>query len=322
MFGNDIMDMVFAPWRANAFFAANRLNIFTLLAEKDKTVEELAGETGAVPYRLKPLLDACAAMGLLIRENDGYRNSHMSHVSLVEGRPRYAGDIIEVVGVENRVGEKLYNVIMGEEEKKRDTEYMISTHVFTMAMNNIAMQGEAEALAKGVNLSGCRRIADVGCGSGIYSITLCRHRPDLRATLLDRKEVLETTKRIIKQYELEDRVETQAADIEKDDYGQNLDVVLLSDVLYQEKKTCLGILQSAQKALVPGGRLIIRGYYPDPEGTNPVFGALFTLARLSDNPNRAIITVSLLIEWLKETGFINIESFPISGRSTCLTVKK
>ena len=49
---------------------------------------------------------------------------------------------------------------MTADETKRE----VTPHLFTMAMNNLGMLGEAEALADGLDLSAYRTMIDVGCG--------------------------------------------------------------------------------------------------------------------------------------------------------------
>ncbi len=316
---NSILDLVFCPWSMYALFGASRLEVFTLLAAGGATAEQLAERTGARLRVFTALLDACVAMGLLRRKGNLYLNSHLSDAYLVEGRPLYVGDFIELQSVESASWQRLYDVITGNGEARIErTEAEVNQHRFTMAMNNLGMLGEADALANAVDLSGCRKMADVGGGSGLYSVVLCRHHPDLRATVLDVEEVLETTRQIIEDNGLQDRIETRKSDITEDSYGENLDVVLLSDVLYQDRRTCTTILQSAYRALAEGGKLVVRGYFADPEGPLPLFGALFALKLQLDDPNREIISVPLLCEWIEQAGFRNVRAFALTERSSCL----
>jgi len=325
MFGNQLLDMIFTPWATGTLFCANQLKIFTHLAEKPMTAEELAGKLGAVPRALTSLLDTCAALKLLEKKNNRYANSLLGNIYLVEGSPLYLGDIIEVLSIESVKWGGLYDLVMGNNEEVLKKEVKeIPSHRFTMAMNNLAMMGEADALTNAVDLSHAKKMVDAGCGSGIYSVTLCRHNPNLHATLLDKKEVLETTKKIIEKSNLRDRIKTRAADISKDTYGEQMDVVLLSDVLYQDEPLCQAILRSAYEALAPGGTLLVRGYYvnADENGSHSPFGSIFNLHQLIGDPKRKIVSVSLLSEWTEQTGFKEVKTFPLTERSHCLIAKK
>ncbi len=323
MSANPILDHLFSSWSMYVLFAASRLEIFTLLATKSMTAAELAERLDARTQLLPALLDACAAMGLLRIKDGLYENSHISDAYLVEGKPLYMGDLIELQATDAAQWQGLYDAILGRHEAAKATvQTELDPRRFTLAMNNLAMLGEAEALATAVDLSGCKTMADIGCGSGIYSVTLCRHYPDLHAVLLDRKETLETTHEIVRQHNLQDRINTRPADITRDAYGRNLDVVLLSDVLYQDEAISKTILRSAYAALAAGGRLVVRGYYSDPEGSQPLFGALFAVMLLLSDPNREPITFPGVRGWIEETGFKNVGTFALTERSTCLIAVK
>lgn len=319
LFRNNPLDLIFAPGSIHVLSTANRLKIFTLLAGKKIAVDEIATLSKAKKGYLEGLLDACVAIGLLLRRGKKYMNSHMSDAYLVEGRPLYLGDIIEVQSIEAGNWERLYNLVRkGSLSMEDETRREVTPHLFTMAMNNLGMLGEAEALANAVDLSGCKTMINVGCGSGIYSITLCRHNPDLHATLLDTEEVLKTTNQLIMKSHLQDRINTQAADITRDPFGNNMDVALLSDVLYQDSPKCLQILRSAYEALVPKGTLVIRGYYADPERSQPVFGSLFALGQLLFDANREFTSITLIRSWIEKAGFKILKTHALTERSTCI----
>ncbi len=323
MLGNPILDLVFHSWPMHVLFVANRLKIFTVLSSRAMTAAELSKETGAQPRICTALLDACVGMGLARLKDGVYSNSHLSDAYLVEGRPLYLGDMIEVQATEAADWHRLYDVIIGNAESGNATSPAeVAPRCFTLAMNSLAMLGEAGALAAAVDLSECRMMVDVGCGSGMYSVALCRRHPDLSAVLLDRKEVLEVAREIVERYELQDRISTREADIVQGAYGEGLDVVLLSDVLYQDRETCKAILRSTYDALVDGGRLVVRGYYSDPEGSNTLFGALFVLKLQLGDPNRELISLPTLCEWIEEGGFRNVHAFALTERSSCLTAVK
>jgi len=323
VFGNEMLDIIFTPWASHVLNCACNLNVFDLLNKERMTLEQLASEVGAVPRFLKSLLDACSALGFIEQNEKKYENSSMAKIYLVKEAPLYLGDIIDVMSAEASKWSRLDELMKGKElSKPKEIPKKVSSHRFTMAMNNLAMLGEANTLANSVKLSNCKRMADVGCGSGLYSITLCQHNSGLHALLFDREDVLITTNHMITKYNLQNRMKTRAADIYKDSYGEGLDLILLSDILYQEESICRAILKSAYDALDSEGLLVIRGYYTDSVNHGSIFGALFNLAQLLDDPNREAITVSLVKNWIDQTGFLNIKSFPLTEKSTCIISQK
>ena len=150
----------------------------------------------------------------------------------------------------------------------------------------------------------------------------CLGKSGLKAVLLDRKEVLDVAREIVEQHQLQDRISSREADITQDAYGEGMNVVLLSDVLYQDRATYKAILRSAYNALVDGGRLVVRGYYSDPEGSNTLFGALFVLKLQLGDTDRELISVPTLCDWIEEVGFRNVHAFALTERSSCLVAAK
>lgn len=322
MIGNPILDAVFHSWRASVITAASRLDLFSRVEGVGKTAAELAGETGSVPHLLEALLDACVAMGLLRREGGAFRNTHVSSAHLVKGRPLYVGHILEIQarGVP-RWSQLLHMVATGEAPV--GTGELGERHpVFTRAMNDLGMLQEASALAAAVDLSGCRSLVDLGCGSGLYSIALCRRFPELHATLVDREDVLSTTREFVETSGVGERIRFRAGNIETDPVGEGVGAVLLSDSFYYQVPTAKRILRAIHAALEEGGLLVLRGYYPDPGASEALFGAIFRLNLLLFDPKQSIPGLRDVERWLGEVGFRDVEGFALTEQSTCLLGRK
>jgi len=249
-------------------------------------------------------------------------NSHFSNIYLVEGSPYYVGDLIDLQNEESNQWNKLYDIIVGSNHilnEQSDVNYY--DKIFAKAMNNLGRLGEAEALKDSVNLSDCKKMIDVGGGSGLYSVVFCRNYPNLKSTILDRVEVLAITKEMIGYSKESTQITLRPADITTDDFGKNIDVVLVSDIMYDEL-IAEPILKSAWNCLRKNGILIVRGYYSDPENSKSLFGALFFLNLLVFNPNRTILTISSLRKNVIERGFTIIKTSPLTERSIVLIAKK
>jgi SAM-dependent methyltransferase len=317
MSNNPILDMLFHTWQFSAMSTAHRLGVFSRLDERAMSAAELARETYSVPHLLEAVLDACVAIGLLHREQGRYANSHLSSAYLVEGRPLYLGHILEVQARDAARWAHAYDIVKTGEVPDFPGEVGEQDATFTLAMNDLGAQGEAEALAGAVDLSRCGTLLDIGCGSGLYSITLCRHYPQLVAILVDREVVLHTTERLVAASGLAGRIRVRAGDMATDAFEDGMDAVLLSDSLYFDETISTRILRSAYRALNPGGIVIIRGYYPDPEGAESLFGAIFRINLLLFEPNRRPPAVADIARQLVEVGFSGTRMFALTERSTC-----
>jgi len=309
-----ITEWLYAYRKMMAVDAACDLQVFTLLEERPCSAEDLAAMTGARVVPLTALLDACAGLDLLSVERGVYANRAAASAYLVEGRPYYHGDLFRVFASEAPAWQGLRALL----RERPGSEDEVDAAQFTRAMHALGVLGEAEALAGSIDLSDRRDLVDVGCGSGVYSLALCRRNPQLRATLIDRPEVLEVAAGYVAESGLQPHVSLVPGDFLHDGYGRDRDVVLLSDVLYQESEICRSMLRLAFEALKPNGLLVIRGYFTDREAGQGPFGALFDLDRLLENRAREPLLVERLLRWLVDVGFKGARSFPLTERTICI----
>ncbi len=317
----EIVDWTYAYRKLAVVDTACELDVFTCLEERALSAEELTERTRAQPLPLRAMLDACVGLGLLRFDQGRYANCPLAELYLVRGRPLFLGDLFRVFAAEASQWLSLKELVMtGRSAGHGPVD--VGAQRFTLAMHALGMLGESTALEGSVDLSGRRDLIDVGCGSGLYSIQFCRRYPQLRATLLDRPAVLGLTEEIVAASGVAERIALSPGDMLRDSYGEGRDVVLLSDVLYLESGKCIDMLRAAHRALVPGGLLVIRGYFSDPEGDQNAFGALFDLARLFWGEDREPMHLGLVRDWLDEAGFTGSRSFPLTERSTCIVATK
>ena len=285
------MDILLSPWTTQVLFTAIRLKIFTILVDESMAIEEISSRLETATQHLKPFLDACTSMDLILCQNGQYCNSQFSRIHLVEGEPEYIGDFLQLMSRESKQWDRLYDLIISSDHDSSDQHQgEVNPRLFTLAMNNIGMLGEAEALDNAIDLGGCKRMVDAGGGSGLYSLVLCRKYPELSSTVIDRGETLMTAREMITGSEEEGRIELVEADISKDPLGSGTDVILLSDVVY-ERSFAEKVFNNANRSLRDNGLLIIRGYYSDPENSKSLFGALFRLNQIMLNPEGTFLTL-------------------------------
>jgi hypothetical protein len=318
----NISDVLLAPWISGVIITAIRLNLFSILSDQELTAEEIASECHAIPDRLKVLLDACISLGILELKNKKYINSHFSSVYLVEGNQSYVGDFLKIMNYESIQWFQLPDLIIGKEKKNIEIPNLrTDSKTFISAMNCIGHLGEAEALKDFVDLSGFKKMTDAGGGSGLYSLALCQKYPGLHSTVLDVKDTLAVTAELIANCQEAKRIFLKEGNFLKDPLGDNLDVVLLSDVMYGDSEAKI-ILLNAWNSLTQNGVLIVRGYYSDPERSGPLFGALFAVKQLVDNPERKIMSISNLENNVREAGFEIVRIAPLTEHSFVLIGKK
>jgi predicted O-methyltransferase YrrM len=232
------------------------------------------------------------------------------------------GDFINLLAMESSQWFDLPDIMMGKDRSgKKQPTPGADLETFIRGMHNLGMLGEADALAKAVDLSDFTTMIDAGGGSGIYSAALCNENPELQSTLLDSEEVLAISRKLTESFPERDRISYRVADVTVDYFGENIDVVLVSDVIYDKSKADK-VLKKSWNCLNSGGLLVVRGYYSDPENTNPKFGALFIINVLISGPDREILSVRTLQDCVQEAGFIDVKVSPLTELSTLLTARK
>lgn len=319
---NNITDILLAPWKNGVITAAVRLNVFTIISDKMLAIEEIASQCAAHPDRLKPLLEACRRLGFLEYDNAKYRNTSFSFDYFVEGERLYAGDFLKLVDDESLGWFQLPDLIRGKEKSTTALPRATANHrTFINAMDCIGRLGEAEALKNRINLSGCKTMTDAGGGSGVYSLALCQEYPDLQSTVLDVKDTLVVTQDFLKNTPANKRITLREGNYLKGPLGDNLDVVLLSDVIYKVSEARI-VLRNAWNSLSRDGILVIRGYYSDIDRPAPLLGALFAVKQLVDDPQKKTMSISGLAENVEQTGFDIVEMASLTEYSYFLVGKK
>jgi SAM-dependent methyltransferase len=97
------------------------------------------------------------------------------------------------------------------------------------------------------------------------------------------------------------------------DFMQNplpcgFDVVLMSNVLHGQGATeNRALLRSAYRALNEGGRIVLRDVLMNRAGTDPDWGALFSVALLLQTPKGRCYGLDEVREWLDVAGFSGIQ---------------
>lgn len=82
------------------------------------------------------------------------------------------------------------------------------------------------------------------------------------------------------------------------------------------------MLRNAWNSLSDNGVLIVRGYYSDLERSDPLFGALFAVKLLVDDPQRKNMSISDLEKNVIESGFEIVNIDPLTEHSFVLIGRK
>ena len=270
-----LYDLSWGYRAARVLHVANKIDIFTALSDREMPLEELCQKCRTKPDMTEKLLMACTAMGLLEKRGRRYKNTELAKTYLVRGRKLYQGNIIAHSGTVCNFWNSLEDEIRitaAPKDKQADEH-----RNFIMGMHNIAVAGRAEVFTDSIDLAGRRKLLDVGGGPGTYSIAACRRYPQLKAVVFDLPETIAIAKEVIAKEGMQDRVSTQAGNWETDIFGEDNDVVLLSNVLHGPGSKAEVKLKKTYDSMVHGGLVVVQDFLLNDEKTGPLIPALFNI---------------------------------------------
>ena len=284
---------------ARVFLTAAELDLFTLLVERPRSLEEAAAALDADRRALAILLDALAAMGLLEKSADGWRTPETLVPLLSSSGERSLLPLaLHSVNLWDRWS-RLTETVAGTRPAAGDGW----TRSFIGAMHAVAAP-QADALVAAVGPGSARRLLDVGGGPATYTLAFLRAVPDLRATLFDLPDVVEIARENAERAGLVDRVDLVAGDLRTDALPGGHDLAFVSAIVHMLGPAGnVALFRKVREALVPGGRIVLRDHVMSPDRTAPRAGALFAVNMLVGTKEGGTFTLEELSTWLEEAGF-------------------
>lgn len=297
-------------WQSNRILlTAFELGIFGHL-ETPTPSADVAKALGTAPRHTDRLLNALVALGV-IEKNDGrFKNGPAASKHLVPGKPDYWMSL----GHLNHMWDgwtRLTDVIReGKPARElpdaRPDDGKWAEH-FIAAMQQFGSR-RAPAVFEQLDMNHAKKAVDLGGGSGAFAVELARRYPDLHVDAFDLPHILPITKKYVKQSDVSDRIGYVEGDFLVNDYGTNLDVVFMSNVIHSNgPDEVLDMFHRAFRALKPGGQLVVHDFMPNDERTTPSWAVTFAINMLVHTENGDTFTRNEVKSWMKSAGFEGVE---------------
>ena len=158
-----------------AYQSARRLGIIDCLRDGQKTAAQIASAINANPRRVALLLDVLVGLLIVERYQDDYALSQMVHLLT-------AHDI--------DLGESRYKKLDSYVQSTDNIEDLRDSYRQRMTSTQWQASPSAMQIAKFLNLSEQTEplnILDVGCGTGVWSLSIAHVDPESRITFLDKE---------------------------------------------------------------------------------------------------------------------------------------
>ena len=302
-----IFQLGFGYWKSCILFTAVEFDIFTLIGKGKVTARGISKSIHANERATEMLLNALVSLKLLTRQKNHYKNSPVSNLHLIRGKPLYLGDAVHHAhNIMDNWTMLRETIETGNAVSLKDLPEEVDPHDardFITAMHNIASV-KADELCSIIDLKGARSFLDLAGGPGTYAIAFAKANPQLHAVVFDLEHVTRLTQEFIKASGMEERVSVQAGNCLEDSFGMNeYDAILVSNILHiYNPANNVKILRKCRDALREGGRVIIHEFVLDETKTRPQFAALFSLNMLIGTQEGASYSESEYRKWLKEAG--------------------
>lgn len=305
-----VTDLIDAFRRSKAMFVAAQLGIFDRVPA---TLDELAAATATNADALERLLDACVSLGLLVRDGGRFGNTAAAQTYLSRSSPQ---SLIGYVLYSDRV---LYHLWGNLEDAVRegthrwrqtfDLEGPIFSHFFRtpesrfeflLGMHGFGVLASPRVVAA-FDLSGFRRLVDLGGGTGHLPLAAVDRYPHLSAAVFDLPEVVDTAAQFV-----EGKVELLGGDFFRDPLPP-ADLYAVCRILHDWSEPKIeALLTKIHAALPAGGALLIAERLLDADRSGPTTALLQSLNMLvcTEGKERTLAGYAAL---LHGAGFARVE---------------
>lgn len=253
---------------SQAIHVAATLGIADLLADANRTSDELAESTGTHPATLYRLLRALASVDVLCEFDDrsfeltplgeclrsDVPDSIASWAAFV-GRPYYwqawAGLLHSV-----RSGENAFQHLHGTDVWTYRSTRPDESTIFDRAMTSLSRQSRATLIAA-CDFGRFRTIVDVGAGNGALLAAIVAAHPDLEGILFDQRHVVAGAPALLERAGVADRCRVVAGNF-FESVPEGADAYLLRAVIHDwEDEAAMRILRVVRRAIRRDGTLLI-----------------------------------------------------------------
>ncbi len=303
---NDLLTLSRGYMEARVLLTATQLDLFTRLADGPHTAADLAGRMRADQRALTMLLDALAGMKLLRKRDDRYQCPpdvavHLSAHSAASIVPM----LLHHAGLWDSWSD-LTAIVRGNKTAREHAHGPRDAQQVAAFINAMHVVGRARAVhvADAIDASQAHKLLDVGGATGTYSEALLKRWPQLKATVFDLPDVIPIARVRIADAEILDRVRLVAGDFYADELPAGHDLALLSAIIHQNsREQNVALYGKVFRALVPGGRLIVRDHVLSPNRTEPRGGTLFAINMLVRTAGGNCYTFDEIRADLEQAGF-------------------
>jgi 2-polyprenyl-3-methyl-5-hydroxy-6-metoxy-1,4-benzoquinol methylase len=313
-----VFDTLQAYQRSVALKAGIDLDLFTAVADGNKSLSAIAGRIQASEKGTRVLCDYLTMIGFLVKQGGEYTLTPDSAAFLNRHSPAYMGTMANFL-MSPRVAGMLENIT----DVIRHGGALPSDHgalepenpmwvEFARSMASM-MQMPAELIARMfAGDSRSIKVLDISAGHGLYGIAFAKQNPNAKVVGVDWANVLEVAKENAQKTGVSERYSTIPGSAFDVDFGAGYDIVLIPNFLHHfDPPTNEKLLRKVHAALAPSGIAITPEFIPNEDRISPPRDAMFSMQMLG-TPAGDAYTYSELEKMFRNAGFARSEMRELS----------
>lgn len=302
-----------------AYKTAVELELFTKIADGNKTAADIAKASGAAERGIRILADAMTVIGLLSKRNGEYALTDVSATYLNKHIHTYLGSAVEFImsDAQRRGFDDLTNAVReGGSQVKGDASMDPNSEMwvtFAKAMMPL-MFPAAQGLATNVAFDKDKKlkVLDIAAGHGLFGISVAQQYPNAEIHAVDWPNVLEVARFNAERMGVGDRYHLIAGSAFDVEFGEGYDLVLVTNFLHHfDIETCTRFMNKVHDCLNFGGKAMTLEFIPNNDRVSPPGEALFALVMLAATPAGDAYTFDELKKICEDAGFERNEHLPL-----------
>lgn len=289
--------------------------LFEALGDAARSPEDLAAELGHDLRAVDLILHALAAAGVLSCDAEGRFALPPEHAAVLlrNGAETQASIFAHHFDLMRR-WVRMDQVLKTGEPVPREPSARKHRN-YICGMRDVSKRSSRDVSA-GVDLSGVRRLLDVGGGPATASLTFAAAYPGLECVVFDLPETVAIAREVIAASGLGDRVTAIEGDYFVDDFGAGFDVVYVSNIIHSLGADTIALIcRKAHAALDPGGRLMLKDFFLDDDRCAPAHSARFAVNMLVATREGRSYTRTETMETMRAAGFSGFEVVDVAQHS-------
>ncbi|MCP5143757.1 MAG: ubiquinone/menaquinone biosynthesis protein [Gammaproteobacteria bacterium] len=317
-----VWDTWLSIYRLPIVTVADAVGLFSVLAARAMTTDELAVELDVNGRALQIHLGVLAAMGFVERRLGRWRATAATRTWMIPEATGYCGPVMHFFVESQPLHAQLLSTLKtgarsGEHRSSADEweagEMSAELAQRITAYMNAHSQASARAVARQPVFGELGNMLDVGGGSGIFSIEVAKAWPTLKSTIMDIDVVGEEAARYVEKAGVADRVTTLGINMFEQPWPQGYDAHFLSNIFHDwSDDSCRMLARKSFDALPSGGRILLHEMLVDDDGCGPLATTSFSLLMLLSTKGRQY-TLRELQAFLESAGFVDVEATQTGG---------